>query len=119
MAFLIEEKRCTSPTSSAQVNAVIGPTAGMVINRSTRSIGNESRSSDSTMALSVFCKRTTQAIGDETYQLAGRKSGGCPRHVKRAVRHTDVDRRRRNLEIDEKLVALRRRTVKKNTVRGQ
>ncbi len=61
----------------------------------------------------------TQAIGDETHQLAGRKSGGCPRHVKRAVRHTDVDRRRRNLEIDEKLVALRRRTVKKNTVRGQ
>jgi hypothetical protein len=26
MAFLIDEKRCTSPTSSAQVNAVIGPT---------------------------------------------------------------------------------------------
>jgi len=37
MAFLIEENRCTSPTSNAQVNAVIGPTAGMVINRSTRS----------------------------------------------------------------------------------
>ena len=35
MAFLIEEKRFASPTSSAQVNAVIGPTAGMVINRST------------------------------------------------------------------------------------
>ena len=27
MAFLIEENRCTSPTSSAHVNAVIGPTA--------------------------------------------------------------------------------------------
>jgi hypothetical protein len=38
MAFLIEEKRCTAPTSSVQVNAVIGLTAGMVINRSTRSI---------------------------------------------------------------------------------
>jgi len=33
MAFLIEEKRFTSPTSSAQVSAVIGPTAGMVISR--------------------------------------------------------------------------------------
>jgi aspartyl-tRNA(Asn)/glutamyl-tRNA(Gln) amidotransferase subunit A len=30
MAFLIEEKRCTSPTSSAQVKAVTGPTPGMV-----------------------------------------------------------------------------------------
>src|SRR6266852_4252027 len=59
MAFLIEEKRCTSPTSSTQVNAVIGPTAGMVINRSTRSISNESRSSDRTSALSVLCRRTT------------------------------------------------------------
>src|SRR5882757_3294307 len=59
MAFLIEEKRCTSPTSSAPVSAVIGPTAGIVINRSTRSISNESRSSERTMALSVFCRRTT------------------------------------------------------------
>src|SRR5882757_9678637 len=39
MAFLI-----TSPTSNAQVNAVIGPTAEMVINRSKRSIRSESRS---------------------------------------------------------------------------
>src|SRR5450755_4776168 len=54
MAFLIEEKRCTSPTSSAQVSAVIGPTAGMVINRSTRSISNESVSSERTKAISVF-----------------------------------------------------------------
>src|SRR5438445_10517994 len=36
MAFLIDEKRFTSPTSSTQVNAVIGPTAGMVISRCTR-----------------------------------------------------------------------------------
>src|SRR3982074_3456681 len=53
MAFLIEGKRCGSPISSAQVNAVIGPTAGMVINRSTRSISNESRSSDRTRALAA------------------------------------------------------------------
>src|SRR5882724_10074513 len=59
MAFLIEENRCTSPTSSAQVSAVIGPTAGIVISRSTRSVGDESRSSDRTSALSVFCRRTT------------------------------------------------------------
>src|SRR5260370_21807097 len=44
MAFLIEENRCTSPTSSAQVSAVIGPTAGMVMSRSTRSTSKESRS---------------------------------------------------------------------------
>src|SRR5258707_1668067 len=59
MAFLIEENRCTSPTSSAQVNAVIGPTAGMVMSRSTRSTSKESRSSDRTSALSVFPRRTT------------------------------------------------------------
>src|SRR5258708_20366738 len=59
MAFLIEENRCTSPTSSAQVSAVIGPTAGMVISRSTRSTSKESRSSDRTSALSVFPRRTT------------------------------------------------------------
>jgi hypothetical protein len=53
MAFLIEENRCTSPISSAQVNAVIGPTAGMVISRSTRSTSKESRSSVRTSALSV------------------------------------------------------------------
>lgn len=35
--------RCTSPTSSVQVNAVIGLTAGMVINRSTRSISGSAR----------------------------------------------------------------------------
>src|SRR5260370_5066435 len=44
MAFLIEENRCPSPTSSAQVSAVIGPTAGMVMSRSTRSTSKESRS---------------------------------------------------------------------------
>src|SRR5713226_1469907 len=49
----------TALTWALEVNAVIGPTEGMVINRSTRSISNESRSSDSTMALSVFCRRTT------------------------------------------------------------
>src|SRR5450755_3833797 len=59
MAFLIDENRCTSPTSSAQVSAVIGPTAGMVISRSTRSTNSESRSKERTKALSVFPKRTT------------------------------------------------------------
>src|SRR4029077_12533716 len=59
MAFLIEDNRCTSPTSSAQVSAVIGPTAGIVINRSTRSTNNESRSRERTRALSVFPSRTT------------------------------------------------------------
>src|SRR5260221_8529803 len=59
MAFLIEENRCTSPTSSAQVSAVIGPTAGMVMSRSTRSTSKESRCSDRTSALSVFPRRTT------------------------------------------------------------
>src|SRR5215472_15860593 len=52
MAFLIEEKRSTSPISSAHVSAVIGPTDGMVISRSTRSFSKESRSSDLTRALS-------------------------------------------------------------------
>src|SRR5258706_6751945 len=50
MAFLIEENRCTSPTSSAQVSAVIGPTAGMVMSRSTRSTSKESRCNDRTSA---------------------------------------------------------------------
>ena len=38
---------------------MIGPTAGMVINRSTRSTSNEPLSSERTRALSVFCRRTT------------------------------------------------------------
>ncbi|MCU1242681.1 MAG: hypothetical protein JWO71_3407 [Candidatus Acidoferrum typicum] len=38
---------------------MIGPTAGMVINRSTRSISNESCSSERTSALSVLPSRTT------------------------------------------------------------
>src|SRR5216684_2664179 len=58
MAFLIDEKRFTSPTSSTQVNAVIGPTAGMVISRCTRSANSESRWSDRSRADSVFCRRT-------------------------------------------------------------
>ncbi len=36
MAFFIDEKRMTSPISSTQVSAEIGPTGGMVIRRSTR-----------------------------------------------------------------------------------
>jgi hypothetical protein len=39
---LIDEQRCTSPTSSAQVSAVIGPIAGMLISRSTRCRNNGS-----------------------------------------------------------------------------
>ena len=45
------EDATPSPTSSAQVSAVIGPTAGIVINRSTRSTNNESRSRERTRAL--------------------------------------------------------------------
>jgi hypothetical protein len=47
------------PTSRAQVSAVIGPTTGMVISCCTRSTKRASRSSERTLALSVFCKRTT------------------------------------------------------------
>src|ERR1700741_1809806 len=59
MAFLIEEKRLTSPTSSAQVSAVIGPPAGMVMSRATRFTRKGSRASDRTKALSIFCRRTS------------------------------------------------------------
>ena len=59
MAFLIDEKRRTSPTSSAQVSARIGPTAGIVMSRSIRSRSLGSRSSERNKALSVLPKRTT------------------------------------------------------------
>src|SRR5437773_12576588 len=68
MAFLIEENRCTSPTSSAQVSAVIGPTAGMVMSRSTRSTSKESRCNDRTSALSVFPRRTTVSRHSQRFQ---------------------------------------------------
>src|SRR6266849_6742962 len=80
MAFLIDENRCTSPTSSAQVSAVIGPTAGMVINRSTRSTSKESPCSDRTSALSVLPSRTTVSRPSQRAQtlvdlLVGRQQG--------------------------------------------
>lgn len=42
MAFLIDERRCTSPISNAQVSAVIGPIAGILIRRATRSVSRPS-----------------------------------------------------------------------------
>ena len=39
--------------------SVIGPTAGMLINCSTRSISKGSHSSERTNAISVLCRRTT------------------------------------------------------------
>src|SRR5258708_27588742 len=46
MACLTDWKRETSPISRAQVSAVIGPTPGIVLNRSSRSPSSGSRSSE-------------------------------------------------------------------------
>src|SRR5215467_12384454 len=79
MAFLIDEKRFTSSTSSTQVKAVIGPTAGMVMSRSRRSANSESRWSDRTRADSVFCRRTS--VSRQSRSSGRRPSGvsgfGC------------------------------------------
>lgn len=57
-AAIVEGNRFTSPCSSTQVNAVIGPTAGMLISRFTRSVNSGSRFSDLTSAASVLRSRT-------------------------------------------------------------
>jgi hypothetical protein len=56
--FRIEGNRETSPISSAQVRAVIGPTPGTVLSRLIRSASRGSRCSELTRAYSVFCNRT-------------------------------------------------------------
>src|SRR5256886_14088032 len=48
----------TSPISSAQVSAVIGPTPGTVLRRLIRSASKGSRCRELTRAYSVFCSRT-------------------------------------------------------------
>src|SRR5205823_10816415 len=58
MASRIEGKRETSPISSAQVSAVIGPTPGTVLRRLIRSASKGSRCRELTRAYSVFCSRT-------------------------------------------------------------
>jgi AraC-like DNA-binding protein len=60
---LIEENRLTSPTSSAQVNAVIGPTAGMVISRSTRSTSRKRGAAAATMA-AVLAERFRRYLSE-------------------------------------------------------
>src|SRR6266849_1126856 len=62
MACRIEGKRETSPISSAQVNAVIGPTPGTVLRRLIRSASKGSRCSELTRAYSVFCSRTMLSL---------------------------------------------------------
>src|ERR1700682_6407691 len=58
MACRIDRKRETSPSSSAQVSAVIGPTPGTVLSRLILSASQGSRSRELTRPYSVFCNRT-------------------------------------------------------------
>jgi hypothetical protein len=82
---LIDEKRRTSPTSSTQVSAVTGPTAGMVMSRSTRPTRSGSRPSDRSKALSVFPRRT--ALSRHIRSRTARRPAPLPfRRVLRSAR---------------------------------
>src|SRR5713226_8974350 len=58
MACRIDRKRDTSPISSAQVSAVMGPTPGTVLRRLILSHSKGSRCRELTRAYSIFCSRT-------------------------------------------------------------
>ena len=58
MACLMDRKREVSPTSSAQVSAVIGPTPGMVLSRLSLSASSGSWSSDRSRVVSSLIDRS-------------------------------------------------------------
>src|SRR5713101_7592724 len=64
MASRIEGNRESSPISSAQVSAVIGPTPGTVLRRLIRLASKGSRWRELTKAYSVFCNRTMESSED-------------------------------------------------------